>query len=91
MSTAIRKRKLNLWKKDPHCFWCEELTIIHKHKQGRKIPDNAATLDHIVTRLNPLRGKIKGRTVLACNRCNFLRGKMEEKMIKIEEETKHVG
>jgi hypothetical protein len=80
-----RKRKLNLWKKDPHCVWCGEKTILHTHRQRKKLPWNMATVDHIITRNIPLRGKVKGRTVLSCNRCNFLRNRIEEKMKQFEE------
>jgi hypothetical protein len=77
-----RKRKLNLWNKDPHCYWCGKLTILHTHKQRKRNPPNMATVDHIFTRNDPRRGKIKGRTVLACNQCNNERNRREERQLR---------
>ena len=74
----VRKRKLRLYWRNPHCHWCGTKTIIHKHKQCKAIPDNAATVDHLYTRFDYMRGKSPPgveATVLACNKCNFERGK----------------
>ncbi len=41
------------------------------------MPLDMATIDHLDTRLSPLRGLWQGRvarTVLACNKCNHARG-----------------
>ena len=43
-----------------------------------------ATVDHIITRNDPRRGKIKGKTVLACNQCNNKRNCKEERQLQKE-------
>jgi 5-methylcytosine-specific restriction endonuclease McrA len=77
---TIRRR---LFDADPHCHWCHCRTVWwvkatnHKNK-----PPNAATLDHLISRLNPLRYKMpsypKELFVLACQSCNHKRGVQED-------------
>ncbi len=53
--------------------WCAE-----DYARDRLLPDDAATLDHLYSRLNPLRGKVAGEcTVLACWKCNYQRAQQE--------------
>ena len=78
------RRKLALWKKDPHCFWCGKLTVVWKPVDGAAMPPNTATLDHLQSRN---RGRLRCRrlglkaTVLACHNCNRARGAIEGKAL----------
>lgn len=77
MSKTKHHRKIRdrLYAADRHCFWCRRPTRQVKACDGR-LPDDAATLDHFRSRLDPLRGKVPGepRHVLACKTCNENRG-----------------
>jgi hypothetical protein len=57
------------------------LTNIDKIKSGQTLPDNAATIEHLISRLEPARfvKKKKGtrRKVLACYKCNHSKSKLE--------------
>jgi hypothetical protein len=81
MTGSNRRRTLNLWKKNDRCYWCGRKTIIFKYKRHKKVPPNAATTDHLISRLNPLRGNVRGITVLACNKCNHERGVREMRLL----------
>lgn len=89
--SRIKKRKIGLWTKDPHCHWCGQLTVIYDYESihHKPMPDNCATLDHLRSRLNPSRyekaGPNEERTVLACFRCNTDRGIQEEQALTKEE------
>lgn len=54
--------------------------------KGGKVPDDAATVDHLDSRLNPERGKHKGelRHVMACSKCNQRRARQEELEVGIQ-------
>lgn len=64
------------WKKNPHCHWCKRMTILSSAEMGsRKLPRNAATLDHVYTRKDARRtSDNKNQVVLACYDCNQRRG-----------------
>jgi 5-methylcytosine-specific restriction endonuclease McrA len=83
-SKYIRKRRANLWTKDPHCFWCGKLTV----NDGENSSDSA-TIDHIRSKLHPLRKEpIYGsqiRLVLACKDCNNARAYYENQTLGIPE------
>ena len=67
------------------CWWCGRLVQIVECNDG-KLPDDAATIDHLDSRLNPLRGKSRGRRrVMACHACNHERGAIEEACMPIEQ------
>ena len=76
------KLKVELWNKDPKCFWCKRTTklICEKAISGKANP-LMATIDHLVSRLNKFRWvqKKKGshRKVLACYQCNHGRSTNE--------------
>lgn len=74
---AMRDR---LWQQDPLCYWCRRMTRRVYELQAGRIPDDAATLDHFRSRLDPLRNQIKGepRHVLACRQCNEERGARDQ-------------
>jgi hypothetical protein len=79
----LRRRRLKLFKENPHCFWCGRKTIYARVKDGDKQPPNLATIDHLVHRLDPDRAekllKPGPKTVLACEQCNFRRGTGDER------------
>lgn len=74
-SKRRRRRREALFAQDPHCFWCGKLVVLTLAKQR-----NAATLDHLYSRLHPSR-RDNGiaQTVLACRACNIQRGDYEAK------------
>jgi hypothetical protein len=84
-----RKRKLNLWNKDPHCFYCGVETVIIDQPRIKGVPSNLATLDHKYSKFDyrrylPTNGT-EERNVLACFRCNNKRAAFEDKLIPSEE------
>lgn len=61
------------------CFYCNKhmmLTFQHLKQQ----PENLATLEHMDSKWSQERGKHPGeqRHVLACRKCNWTRGRLEE-------------
>lgn len=84
------RRRLNLWLKDPHCFWCERLTVLPPNGGGALFPHHA-TLDHILSRNVRLPGEqfnCGENTVLACHQCNNERNREELDSIPVEERRK---
>lgn len=75
-----RQLKLALFAKDPHCFHCGCMTVI-PDVNCKKLPPNTATIDHLISRINPGRWlkKKKGqiRRVLSCLKCNHKRSNQE--------------
>ena len=85
MGNSSRRRKKDLWNRCPYCFWCGRLTILTEY--DGKIPKDAATVDHLRSRNIPNRAEQPekwqiGITVLACSRCNNLRGKHEAHFLR---------
>jgi hypothetical protein len=73
-NSSARKR---LFFHDPHCFWCGKLTVF---SMDSKLKHDAATVDHLYSRLHPERRAARrgrGRLVLACNQCNKDRSNAE--------------
>lgn len=74
-----RLRAIRLWlfERDPHCWWCGREVILVAFRKGVGLPRNAATVDHLHFRGDPLRERHVGcdcpRHVLACYRCNTRR------------------
>ena len=77
--SSITRRRYNLWKQDPHCYYCE-----------RELKWEESTLDHVYSKVKC--GKYKGRrektasevdtyTVLACAPCNEKLAAEEHKQI----------
>ena len=80
----VRRRK-RLFREDPFCGYCGvELT---------EAPNvsNEATLEHAVSRLHPLRGKVQGKTLLVCKGCNGEHGAAEQRALSIEELWRRAG
>ncbi len=84
-----RSRKLRLFKRDPHCYYCgvevREIVV----PRGKKIPDDMATVEHLYSKLDyrrhdPNDGK-EERTVLACYKCNSEKGKEQDVLMTLEE------
>jgi hypothetical protein len=66
-NSAARKRLFHI---NPHCFWCGKLTVF---SVDTSLKHDAATVDHLYSRLHPDRKAARrgrGRLVLACNQCN---------------------
>jgi hypothetical protein len=86
MSNRLFKKQL--WNENPYCHWCGCLTQLTNCANGI-IPNDAATLDHLISRFNPARWiKRKPgerRKVLACYACNQRRSIEEhERLSKAE-------
>lgn len=84
-----KNRRRILFERDPHCHWCGCLTVLlaYPNSAARSWPKNAATVDHLDSRLSPRRNYAGGeeRTVLACRECNHRRGAAEEQALGHEE------
>src|ERR1700722_2505309 len=77
----IRKRLFNL---NPRCHWCGKLTIFVEGN-GICLPDNAATVDHIVSRLmatSKAHHRSAANIVLACYKCNTNRADEEHTLLQ---------
>lgn len=61
------KWRLKLYSRDPHCYWCGNLTqyCLPTLHDG---PDDMATVDHIFAKYERVKGN--NPKVLACRRCN---------------------
>jgi len=75
-----RSTKEKLFKEDNRCHWCRKPTVLTNLSRS-SIPSNAATVDHLISRLSPHRWVRKKpnqrRKVLACCRCNTNRSIQE--------------
>jgi 5-methylcytosine-specific restriction endonuclease McrA len=78
----LRRIRKRLWDQDKRCHYCKEETVWWVKEGKEKMPPNAATLDHIISRLNPVRHTLpyypSSLIVLACNKCNNERGARED-------------
>ena len=87
--SSNRKRKLNLWKKDPHCHYCGVETIVLNQPRIKGTPPNLATLDHLYSKFDYRRYipefNNAERTVLCCFSCNNKRAAFEDKYLTTEE------
>lgn len=79
---GTRKRREKLHAKNPHCHWCNVLTVLQP--PGVVItrqPPNLATVDHLYSRFSGLKtgdGNKQVVTVLACYKCNQQRSEEEQ-------------
>ena len=83
MGTKVKaKIRRRLWESNPHCIWCKQPTIWWTPSDGGNMPDNAATIEHLLSRFNPIRYLLprypKDLMAIACNRCNNDRGARED-------------
>jgi len=94
-SRRKRRRLFELWRKDPRCHWCNCSTVLifrsPEHCKGLKkieAREDEATFDHLHSRFDDKRGQNNdgvAKSVLACWKCNFNRGKHEESKRSIDE------
>lgn len=69
----------NLYRRHPYCFWCGRKVYKFLLPDGKRQPDNFATLDHLNSRVGYPDGRpLQGFTVLACRACNQDRAVAEE-------------
>lgn len=77
-----KRRRQEMWAKDPCCHWCgRETVLVHRIDGGLTLP-NQATLEHLYDRLDPRRyekGRKGNRYVLACYECNWRRGRERQR------------
>lgn len=82
----LRKIRQRLFLENPHCYWCGCKTVWYTGTGGHDRPANAATLDHLIPRTDPLRHVLpfypQELLVLCCNKCNNERGKREEGQLR---------
>lgn len=87
---SIRRRD-NLMKEDPFCYYCRKPIFIYKLEEGQSLPDDYATIEHVNSRNQSKPRPAVGKWVMACFRCNQDRGKAEsegrgEEWLKEKEE-----
>jgi len=84
----------NLWLiQDKRCHWCNvQCMLPKKGKNTPHPPPNFATLDHLYSKLNPLRNNAnKNEVVMACYKCNHTRGKLDCMEVFKEEHRRRSG
>lgn len=76
-----RALKLKFLEHFTTCYWCSDPVIDYIPPAGEpvKVPDNAATVDHTVSRFFREKGT-RVKKVLACNKCNQRRAREENKL-----------
>lgn len=83
-----REVKLRLFAENPYCYYCDCLMVLTP-PDARTLPDNAATIEHRISRYNPARWRKKRknerRRVLACYKCNQERSNLETLCLSREE------
>lgn len=97
LSDGDRKRRwlIRMWLRDSQCFYCHEETVLMmRRKRQIKLRQDAATIEHLRSRLHPNRqepahGDV--RWVLACHKCNHQRGREDEAALSIDELHKRSG
>lgn len=89
VSAGVRKRafiRAQFARQGGKCWWCgKAINIIADLTPGYRIKPDDATLEHLDSRLNPMRGQVEGqRRVVACSQCNQARGAAELKALPQE-------
>lgn len=93
--SARRNQVINFWKRDNRCHWCKCTTVLilrpHDMNKGvdKILPHpREATIDHLRSRFHPDRHEpnpaLEYRRVLACWKCNNMRGIEEQRAIPID-------
>ena len=80
---CLKKIKLRLYKESPFCFYCGIRTKIYKQEDGKKLPNNTATVDHIYTLHERKRGENVPK-VLSCWKCNNTRGMINNRSVQLK-------
>ncbi len=70
-----RSKRARLHARNPLCLWCGRVTILEVVKPIREA--DAATVDHLYSKLHPKRSLFWRRCVLACYECNMNRSYCE--------------
>ncbi len=86
------KRRDRLFAEDPHCRFCGVL-MIHPKECSSPFPKNMLTLEHLISRNNPLRGKgkpMQPSTTICCHDCNDKRNKKDLQVFKYVTNEDHV-
>lgn len=82
-----RKRVMLWYRQGGLCHWCSAPTVLLEPRDKAKLPPNAATIDHLRSRLDPSRTEPckpgERRLVMACNRCNSTRGKKDQETLGV--------
>jgi hypothetical protein len=88
----LKKQRTKMFAENPHCYWCGKELVLWEGDSG-KMPDNGATIDHLYSRLHPLRLKKTGdlRRVLSCRWCNNERSREETKVLYNDKHRKKSG
>lgn len=71
------------------CFWCKKLMHLGELAQRTSSPHDLCTLDHLDSRLNPMRGKRppgEVRHVAACWKCNNERANEEHREFQLRKQ-----
>lgn len=83
-------RRVKLWVlQDGKCHWCGcDCILLEPMEKRARLPDKAATLDHLRSRYDPDRrarpANGEPRQVMACNACNFRRARDETEARPLE-------
>jgi hypothetical protein len=89
---SAKEFRRKLWLENPLCHWCGIETIWIELKNGGKLPDDAATIDHLYTRYElEKRQEMGNPRVLACNKCNHDLGEKATAAQPIEELWRRAG
>jgi hypothetical protein len=76
------KRK---WNRNPKCYYCKQKTIFENRQIGDGIlKPNAATVEHLYSKLDIRRLLQKNTTVLACYHCNQERCFEDQKRVRYQ-------
>lgn len=81
LASKIKSRKdlirNKLLSENPYCTYCGIKVIWYKNTGG-KIPDNFATLDHVLSKNTGDYNNPENIVVLCCNRCNQNKNYLEQ-------------
>jgi hypothetical protein len=86
MENQPKKREILYEQQGGKCFYCGCLMVKGPHAPFKELPPNAATLEHLHSRLNPVR-KVANPKVVACASCNFKKGKEYARESKAQRKT----
>lgn len=84
-NNTINKRRL--WMRDPHCHWCGVLTRLPLPGEENCSAHDAATLDHVIPKLQRQRISDRDKVVLACHMCNQQRDAVDRLKWRREQES----
>lgn len=86
LSTNERKRRQKAalyWHQSGLCYYCAVPVLLKEWPRRLRQPDHLATLEHLDHKFSPERGRHQGeyRRVLACRRCNEIKGRQDAAML----------